>query len=146
MCCVALLAFGLGPRIALLLVWIFGDRVELAFDSWIWPLLGLFLLPWTTLMYVLVWGIGGVEGADWILIALGVVARHRHVRRPLRQGQDELLLDAAVELGSAVAEHVVAVVQTLVSRLLELQRSAQGHGLPCPSRAGQREAVTAGDH
>ena len=72
MCCVALLAFGLGPRIALLLVWIFGDRVDLAFDSWIWPLLGLFLLPWTTLMYVLVWGIGGVEGADWILIALGV--------------------------------------------------------------------------
>lgn len=73
MCCLALLAFGLGPRIALLLVWIFGDRVEFAFDSWIWPLLGLFFLPWTTLMYVLVWGPGGVGGADWILIALGVL-------------------------------------------------------------------------
>ena len=56
MCCVALLAFGLGPRIALLAIWLFGDRVDFAFDSWIWPLLGLFLLPWTTLMYVLVWG------------------------------------------------------------------------------------------
>jgi hypothetical protein len=73
MCCVALLAFGLGPRLALLLVWIFGDRVDHAFDSWIWPFLGLLFLPWTTLMYIIVWGPGGVDGAEWILVALGVV-------------------------------------------------------------------------
>lgn len=72
MCCVALLAFGLGPRFALVLVWIFGDRVEHATDSWIWPLLGLLLAPWTTLMYVLVWGPGGVNGAEWILVGIGV--------------------------------------------------------------------------
>jgi hypothetical protein len=72
MCCAALLAFGLGPRFALILVWIFGDRIERASDSWIWPLLGLLLLPWTTLMYVLVWGPSGVDGAEWILVGLGV--------------------------------------------------------------------------
>ena len=55
MCCAVLLAFGLGPRLALVLVWIFDDRIERAFDSWVWPLLGLLLLPWTTLMYILVW-------------------------------------------------------------------------------------------
>jgi hypothetical protein len=73
MCCLALLLFGLGPRVGLALVWIFGDRVDRAFDSWIWPLLGLIFLPWTTLMYVLVWGPGGVGGGEWILVALGVV-------------------------------------------------------------------------
>ena len=71
MCCAALLLFGLGPRIALVFVWIFGDRVDRAFDSWIWPLLGLFFFPWTTLMYVIVWGPGGVSGGEWILVALG---------------------------------------------------------------------------
>jgi hypothetical protein len=73
MCCVALLAFGFGPRLALLLVWIFGDRVDRAFDSWIWPFLGLLFLPWTTLMYIIVWGPGGVDGAEWILVAFGVL-------------------------------------------------------------------------
>jgi hypothetical protein len=74
MCCIALTAFGLGPRIALVLVWIFGERVDLAFGSWIWPLLGLFFLPWTTLFYVLAWGpVLGVSGWGWVLVAIGVV-------------------------------------------------------------------------
>jgi hypothetical protein len=74
MCCLALVTVGLGPRIALALWWIFGSRVDLAFDSWIVPLLGLLFLPWTTLMYVIVWSpIGGVEGAEWLLVALGLI-------------------------------------------------------------------------
>ena len=72
MCCLVLTAGLIGPRIALLLWWIFGDRVDLAFDSWIWPLLGLLLLPWTTLAYLLVWSpVLGVDGAEWIVVALG---------------------------------------------------------------------------
>jgi hypothetical protein len=72
MCCAFLIAAGLGPRIAFVLIWIFGDRVEHAFDSWIWPLLGLLFLPWTALLYVLVWSVGGVSGAEWIVVAIGV--------------------------------------------------------------------------
>ncbi len=73
MCCTLLLAAGIGPRIALLFVWIFGDRVELAFDSWVWPLLGLLFLPWTTLAYVFAWGpVEGVSGWGWVLVALGI--------------------------------------------------------------------------
>lgn len=73
MCLVFLLAI-FAPRLALLFVWIFGDRVELAFDTWIWPLLGLIFLPWTTLAYVFMWSpVGGVEGAEWIVIAFAVV-------------------------------------------------------------------------
>jgi hypothetical protein len=73
MCCAFLLAFGIGPRIALIFVWIFGDRVDAAFSSWVWPLLGLLFLPWTTLMYVLAWGPAyGVSGWGWVLVAIGV--------------------------------------------------------------------------
>jgi hypothetical protein len=72
-CCFLILLSGLGPRIALAAWWIFGSKVDLVFDSWIWPLLGLIVLPWTTLMYVIAWSaIGGVSGAGWLLVALGV--------------------------------------------------------------------------
>jgi hypothetical protein len=74
MCCAALLALGLGPRIAFLFVWIFGSRVDRAFDSWIWPLLLLFFLPWTGLAYILVWDPAGLSGGEWVVVALGFVA------------------------------------------------------------------------
>jgi hypothetical protein len=73
MCCAFLLAFGIGPRIALIFIWIFGDRIGNAFSTWVWPALGLLFLPWTTLMYVLVWGpLNGVSGWGWVLVAIGV--------------------------------------------------------------------------
>ncbi len=73
MCCFLLLFAALGPRFAIIAMWLFGNRVDFAFDSWVWPLLGLFFLPWTTLMYLLVWSAGGVSGAEWILVGLGFV-------------------------------------------------------------------------
>ena len=73
MCCFALGVMGLGPRFGVLFIWIFGSRVDNAFGSWIWPLLGLLFAPWTTLMYILAWGpISGVSGAGWILVGIGV--------------------------------------------------------------------------
>ena len=72
MCCLALAAGFLGPRIALFIWWVFGNKVDAAFGSWIWPLLGLIFLPWTTLAYVLAWGpLDGVSGAGWLVVALG---------------------------------------------------------------------------
>ena len=73
MCCfVGILAF-LGPRVAIAVVWIFGNRVELAFDSWWLPLLGLIFLPWTTLAYLIAWQPGGVEGNwDALIIVVGI--------------------------------------------------------------------------
>ena len=73
MCFLVLLASGLGPRIVLVGWWLFGDKVDAVWSSWIWPLLGILLLPWTTLMYVLMWSVvGGVSGAEWLLVAVGV--------------------------------------------------------------------------
>jgi hypothetical protein len=75
MCCLALSAGFIGPRFALLMWWIFGDKVDAAFSSFIWPLLGLLFLPWTTIAYVLAWG--PVYGL------LGLAARGaRSLRRP----------------------------------------------------------------
>lgn len=75
MCCLALTAGFLGPRVALFIWWLFGNKVDAAFDTWIWPLLGLIFLPWTTLAYVLAWGpINAVSGAGWLVVALGFAA------------------------------------------------------------------------
>jgi hypothetical protein len=62
------------PRLVIILGWLFSDRWDLVWDSWIWPLLGFIFLPYTTIMYVLVWNIAtGVSGWDWLWIGLGVM-------------------------------------------------------------------------
>ena len=39
-----------------------------------WPLLLLIFLPWTGIMYSLMWSpIVGVDGAEWIVIVLAVI-------------------------------------------------------------------------
>jgi hypothetical protein len=74
MCCLALTAGFIGPRVALLLWWIFdSNRFDAAFSTWLWPLLGVLLLPWTTLAYLVVWSpVVGVDGWEWIIVALGL--------------------------------------------------------------------------
>ena len=71
--CLLAMAAGLAPRVVLVIMWIAGPRVNAAFDTFIVPLLGLIFLPYTTIMYVLVWNpVGGVHGWDWLWIGLGV--------------------------------------------------------------------------
>ena len=63
----------------LLLWWIFGSRVDHAFGSWIWPLLGLIFLPFTTLMWVLLDAPPvGVHGFDWFWIVIAVLLDLSH--------------------------------------------------------------------
>jgi hypothetical protein len=74
--CGCLLAFAaaFAPRLVLIFMWIFGWRIQAAFDTWIWPLLGIIFLPYTTIMYVLVWTPAtGISGWDWLWIGLGVL-------------------------------------------------------------------------
>jgi hypothetical protein len=74
-CCLALTAGVLGPRIALFVWWVFGSKVDAAFGTWVWPLLGLIFLPWTTLAYVVAWGpINDVSGWGWLVVAIGFAA------------------------------------------------------------------------
>lgn len=75
-CLVALLAF-FSPRLALFAIFLFSDLLSRAFDSWLVPLLGFFLLPWTTLAYAAFWDWGAgnrVEGFEWFLLILAFLA------------------------------------------------------------------------
>ncbi len=71
-CLLALLAL-ISPRLVLVVLWIFSDVLSRAFDSWIIPLLGFFLLPWTTLTYAAFWDWGSgrhVTGVEWFFVIL----------------------------------------------------------------------------
>lgn len=53
------------------MLWLFGDLLSRSFDGWLLPLLGFFLLPWTTLAYALLWASSdGVLGIEWFFVAL----------------------------------------------------------------------------
>ena len=75
MCCFFTSLVLFGPRLAGLIWWlIWPASWNLAFNSWIWAILGIIFLPWTTLMYVLVYGANGMVGLDWLWVGLGVLA------------------------------------------------------------------------
>ncbi len=70
-CLIALFAL-ISPRLALFLIWIFTNLLSRAFESWAVPLIGFFLLPWTTLAYALMWDSSNrVYGFEWFIVALG---------------------------------------------------------------------------
>ena len=72
-CLFALLA-GVFPRLGVFIVWVARpERVDAAFSSWIWPLLGIIFLPFTTLIYLLLWQPGGLHGFDWFWIGLAAL-------------------------------------------------------------------------
>jgi len=70
--CLFLLVAGFAPRVALILVWIFTDLVDRAFGSFVIPLIGLLVFPFTTLFYVLAWApVIGVSGWGWLFVFIG---------------------------------------------------------------------------
>ncbi len=77
MCCLFLTLVFLGPRFFGAIWWLIQPaRWELAFRDfpmdnlwWIWPILGIVFLPWTTIMFIIV-SPGGVAGWDWLWLAL----------------------------------------------------------------------------
>ena len=76
---------------ALFALWLFSDMLSRAFESWIVPFLGFFLLPWTTLAYAVMWSVGtnGVTGFEWFIVILafffdlGSYAEGRRERRSI---------------------------------------------------------------
>jgi hypothetical protein len=73
MCCLFTILVLLGARAVDVVWWIAQPaRWDLAFTSWVWPVLGIIFLPWTTMFYVIV-APGGVHGIDWLWIVLGLV-------------------------------------------------------------------------
>lgn len=84
--CLFALFAGLFPRLALIFVWIARPKmVDAAFDSWILPLLGLLVLPFATLMYVILWQVGGLSGWDWLWVGLAALLDIAHWGAGARQ-------------------------------------------------------------
>lgn len=73
-CLLAILA-GFFPRLALLVLWIARPAlVAAAFNTFLLPLLGIIFLPFTTLIYVIVYTPGvGLTGFDWFWVILAVL-------------------------------------------------------------------------
>ena len=50
--------------------------LERAYDAWLVPVIGFFILPWTTLAYAWMYDSGPgrqVEGLEWILVGVAVL-------------------------------------------------------------------------
>jgi len=84
-CCLGVLLLGGAPRIALLLWWFLEPaRIEATFRGWsttvgsitappwIWPLLGLLLVPWMTVAYIFV-APGGVTTLEWVVLVIALL-------------------------------------------------------------------------
>lgn len=70
-CLLALLA-AFAPRVTLGILWIFTDLVDRAYSGFLIPLLGLLVLPYTTLFYVLAYApVAGVNGWGWFFVGIG---------------------------------------------------------------------------
>lgn len=71
-CCLFAIMLAGAPRLAFLVWWLFQPvRMQATFTSFFWPLLGVLFIPWTTLMYVIVFP-AGITGFDWLWLGLAL--------------------------------------------------------------------------
>lgn len=82
--CITTLLLGLISRISIVIWWIMNPQAHdlpfkgwvipggLVFPGWLWILLGLILLPWTTLAYLLLYP-GGIVGSEWIIMGIALL-------------------------------------------------------------------------
>jgi len=81
------------PRIGTLLIWIARPVMfsEAFGGSWLWPILGIIFLPFTTLMYVILWGPAtGIYGWDWFWLVMAVFIDLGHWAQTTYQNRDRI--------------------------------------------------------
>jgi hypothetical protein len=72
-CLLAFFAW-ISPRFVLALLYLFTNRLAIAFSSGWEGLIGFLLLPYTTLFFALAYRPAtGVHGFGWVIVALGLV-------------------------------------------------------------------------
>jgi hypothetical protein len=79
--CLFVLFAAFVPRLFTIIVWIARPEiVNQAFNTVIIPILGIIFLPFTTLIYLILYRPGvGIEGADWIWLILAVILDISHL-------------------------------------------------------------------
>jgi hypothetical protein len=75
MCCFVSLFLLIGPRFALVCMWLFSDMISRAFrGDFIIPILGIIILPYTMIFYVIVAQYMGMSNPfAWALVILGFI-------------------------------------------------------------------------
>lgn len=73
-CLLGLVAFFF-PRVVLVLTWLFSGYLGQAYQTVLWPLLGFFFLPYTTLAYAWAWhaGSGNISGFPLVVVVVAVL-------------------------------------------------------------------------
>ncbi len=73
--CLVALASMISPRLGILLVWLFTDRMAIAFNSFWVAAIGFVFLPWTTLAWAIAYAPrDGVTGFGWFIVILAFLA------------------------------------------------------------------------
>jgi hypothetical protein len=90
--CLFAIFAGSFPRLGTMFIWLARPALfSAAFGaSWFWPLLGIVFLPFTTLMYVLLWSPTGMVGWDWFWLGLAVVLDISHYGGAAYGGRDRI--------------------------------------------------------
>ena len=78
--CVWIVLALLVPRVAIVLAFLFTRWLEAAFDTWVWPVLGLLFMPYTTLAYTAAAVSTGhrITGGWIVLIVIAVLVDVAH--------------------------------------------------------------------
>jgi hypothetical protein len=72
MACLGVLIALFMPRFVLVMLWLFTNYLNRAFDAFIWPFLGFVFLPTTTIAYAIAENrYGGADGWGLVIVLLG---------------------------------------------------------------------------
>jgi|SRR5438552_3244564 len=72
--CLVILLGVLWPRVVLAILWLFTNYLSRAFHTFLWPTLGFFFLPTTTLGYAIAQNaFNGVRGVGLFIVIVGVL-------------------------------------------------------------------------
>jgi hypothetical protein len=85
--CLFAIFAGVFPRLALFIIWLVRPGfVDAAFDTWIWPLVGIIFLPFATLLYVIFYTPGvGLVGWEWFWVVVAIVFDLAHIAASIFQ-------------------------------------------------------------
>lgn len=83
---------GCFPRLATIFIWLARPTLfSNAFNGrWFLPILGILFLPFTTLMYVILWSSTGLTGGDWFWLILAVLLDISHYASAAAANRDRL--------------------------------------------------------